>query len=56
VASSLHNLGHVFVVKPQNFLITLLLELVVQCDLDGFPLLELYLSGAALNKMKRELI
>lgn len=49
VASSLHDLGDVLVVEPQNFLITFLHVLVVECELDGFTLLELDLSSATLN-------
>lgn len=57
VASGLHNLGDVVVVEPQNFLVTFLLVLVVQCDLNGLTLLELNLSSTALNKTKeRELV
>lgn len=52
VASGLHNLGDVLVVEPQNFLIALLHPLVVQCELDGFTLLELDLSGATLNETR----
>lgn len=54
MASNLHNLGDVLVVKPQNFLITLLHELVVKCELDGFTLLQLNLSGATLNQTRTE--
>lgn len=52
VASGLHNLGDVLVVEPQNFLIAILHELVIQCELDGFALLELNLSCATLNKTR----
>lgn len=48
VASSLHNFGDILVVKPQDFLITFFHVLVVQCELDHFPPLELNLSCATL--------
>ena len=50
VASNLHNLGDVLVVKPQNFLIAVVNVLVVEGELDGLTLLQLDLSGATLNK------
>lgn len=49
VASNLHNLGDVFVVQPQSFLITVLFVLVVECDLNGFALFQLNFSGATLK-------
>jgi len=59
VASNLHNLGDVLVVEPQNFLVTILHEIVVECELDGFILLELNLSSATLKReseRERELV
>ena len=50
MASNLHNLGDVFVVKPKMVFITVLHVLVVKCDLDGVTLMELNLSGATLNE------
>lgn len=54
VTSHLHDLGDVLVVEPQNLLVTFLLVLVVECDLDGFTLLQLNLSSATLNRTKRK--
>lgn len=56
VASGLNNLGDVFVIKPQYFLITVLHELVVKCELDGFTLLQLNLSGATLESTRSILL
>lgn len=56
VTSCLHDLDDVLVVKPQNFLITFLLVLVVKRDLDGFTLLQLNLCSATLNKTRRKLV
>lgn len=53
MASGLHNLGDVLVVEPQDFLITFLHVLVIERELDCFPLLELDLSSATLNAKKR---
>lgn len=50
VASCLNHLGHVLVVEPQNRLITFLLVLIIQCDLDSFAFLQLNLSGATLDQ------
>lgn len=52
VASGLHNIGDVLVVEPQNFLITFVHVLIIECDLDGITLLELNLSSATLNKTR----
>ena len=56
VVSHLQNLGDVFVVKPQHLLVTFLHILVVECELDGFTLLQLNLSGATLNNTRRECV
>lgn len=56
VASHLHNLGDVFVVKPKHLLVTFLHVLVIKCELDGFSLLQLNLSGATLNNIRRECV
>lgn len=53
VASSLNNLSDVLVVKPQNFLITFVHVLVIQCDLDFLSLLEFNLSSATLRPQRR---
>lgn len=53
VAASLHNFGDVFVVKPQDFLITFFHVLIVQRELDHFSLLELNL-GCATLALRRE--
>lgn len=55
VASGLHNLGDVLVVEPQNFLITFLHVLVIECELDCVTLLELNLSSAALTPGRESL-
>lgn len=55
VASNLHNLSDVFVVQPQNFLITVVFVLVIERDLDGFTLFQLNLSGATLKTMRSDL-
>lgn len=49
MASNLHDFGDVLVVEPQDFFITVVLVLVTECQLDGLPLLQLNLSGAALK-------
>ena len=56
VAASLQHLGDVLVVEPKNFLITIILVLVIKCELDGFTLLQLNLSCATLNKTRREVV
>lgn len=55
VASNLHNLSDVFVVQPQNFLITVVCVLVIERDLDGFTLFQLNLSSATLKTMRSDL-
>ncbi len=52
VASGLHDLSDVLVVEPQNFLVTFLHVLVIECELDGLTLLELNLSSATLNESR----
>lgn len=53
MASRLHNLGDILVVEPQDFLVTFFHVLVIERELDCFPLLELDLSSATLNMKKR---
>lgn len=53
VASDLHDLGDVLVVKPQGLLITFIHVLVVQGELDSCTLLQLNLGSATLNKTRR---
>lgn len=55
MASNLHNLSDVFVVQPQNFLITVVCVLVIERDLDGFTLFQLNLSSATLKTMRSDL-
>lgn len=55
MASNLHNLSDVFVVQPQNFLITVVFVLVIKRELDGFTLFQLDLSGATLKTMRSDL-
>lgn len=56
VGSSLHNLGYVLVVEPQNFLITFIHVLVVESELDGLTLLQLNFSCATLNRTRGEFV
>lgn len=55
MASNLHNLSDVFVVQPQNFLITVVCVLVIERDLDGFTLFQLNLSSATLKTIRSDL-
>lgn len=55
MASNLHNLSDVFVVQPQNFLITVVFVLVIERDLDGFTLFQLNLSSATLKTTRSDL-
>lgn len=50
VASDLDNLGDVFVVEPEDLLVTVVFEPVVKRELDGFTFLQLDLSGATLTR------